>query len=122
MKRLLLLGLFLASLTLANGSPGQAPPPSDTKIGKGGDPTVPGPALENFFADELPSVVLKARILSRKAPPMAILEIAGQPFYVSVNSEITAKKSTLKVLEINAQGVRIGLTSGKPEKQVILVK
>jgi hypothetical protein len=90
----------------------------------GKDPTEPGPMFDFLLykAGELPPVNLKAKILTKNRPPMAIIEVAGKEFIVSKNSTIPGPNYVLEVVDIQPEELKINWTPSKAGTRLLILK
>ena len=108
------------------GGPEPAPPPKVKKEDEGRDPTRPAPELERVLnagksgpaAAQMPTVVLKGRVIGPGGKGIAMLEIEGKLYDVRADNEMNVRGpggSTirLRVVEVSARGVRIEMGAAK---------
>lgn len=112
-----------------------APPPAPRAPlpPRGSDPTVPGPDIRALIDDKpttavaapappaVPTIRLRARIIARDRPPVAVVNFGEQAVVVRQNEELQVNSPgegplQLKVVQVNALGVQIEVVN---RRQVI---
>jgi hypothetical protein len=102
-----------------NKEPEKGPAPTPGK-----DPTELNPSFDFLLnkAGEIPAINLKAKIIAKNRPPLAIVEILGQEFLVGKNSIIEGAKFVVEFVDIKPEGVEYKVSANKAGPKVLTLR